>query len=98
MEKEDLIPVYEFCTYYNIDSSFIGTLQNSGLVEISIVENKSFIPPGEISKLEKIIRLYYDLDVNLEGIETINHLLDKVNEMQIRINKLENRLRFYEDF
>ena len=48
------------------------------------------------SELEKFIRLYRDLEINPEGIDTIIHLLNRLEEMQEKINNLQNRLSIYE--
>jgi hypothetical protein len=50
----------------------------------------------ELSKAEKIVRLYKDLDINLEGIEVINQLLYRIEILQGEIISLKNRLRLYE--
>lgn len=92
MENDELIPAKDFCIYHNIEYSFISSLENSGLISITSIEQSSFIPVDEIQKLEKFIRLHYDLDINLEGIETINHLLEKIEEMQKEILNLRNRI------
>jgi len=42
--------------------------------------------------LKTFVRLHYDLDINLEGLETINHLLEKIEEMQMEILKLRNKV------
>jgi len=55
-----------------------------------------FIDSGQLQQLEKYIRLYYELDINLEGIETITHLLRRIDLMQDEIIMLKNRLRLYE--
>jgi hypothetical protein len=44
-----------------------------------------------MQKLEKFVRLHYDLDINLEGIETINYLLEKIEKMQREILELRNK-------
>jgi hypothetical protein len=44
-----------------------------------------------MQKLEKFVRLHYDLDINLEGIETINYLLEKIEKMQKEILELRNK-------
>jgi hypothetical protein len=90
MEQDDLIPAEDFCTFHNIEYSFISLLEESGLISITSVENSSYIPGDEIQKLEKFVRLHYDLDINLEGIETINYLLEKIEEMQKEILHLRN--------
>lgn len=93
---EDLIPVNEFCVNQNIEISFIQSLQETGLIEIITVEEAGYIRTNQLQELEKIIHLYYELDINLEGIETINHLLQRINYMQNEINTLKNRLSLYE--
>lgn len=96
MKKENLIAVDDFCISHNIEISFISSLQQTGLIEISTIEETPFIEAEQLQEIEKFVRLYYDLDINLEGIETINHLLRRINSMQDEIVTLRNRLRLYE--
>ena len=96
MQTENLISINEFCTNHNVEISFIRSLQETGLIEITTIEKTIFIDTDQLQKLEKIVRLYYELDINLEGIETINYLLHRINDMQDEIMSLTNRLRFYE--
>jgi hypothetical protein len=96
MQADDLITANEFCTYYNIEISFIKSLQESGLVEITTIEETGFIHTSQLPQLEKWMRLYYEMNINLEGIETISHLLQQINNMQDQIQELKNRLRLYE--
>jgi hypothetical protein len=72
-------------------------LQQSGLIEITTIEDSAFIEADQLQQLEKFVRLYYELDINLEGIETINYLLHRINSMQDEITALRNRLRIYEN-
>ena len=92
MEQEELIPVKDFCIHHNIEYSFISSLENSGLISITSLKRSSFIHVDEMHKLEKFVRLHYDLDINLEGIETINYLLERIEEMQKEIVNLRNKL------
>lgn len=96
MGTEYLIAVDEFCASHDIEISFISSLQQSGLIEITKIKNSGFIEADKLMQLEKYIRLYYELDINLEGIETIDHLLQHINSMQDEIINLRNRLRLYE--
>ena len=93
---ENLIPANEFCANHNIEISFIRSLQENGLIEITTIEETGYIHASQLQELERIVRLYYELDINLEGIETINHLLQRINNMQDEITALRNRLRLYE--
>lgn len=91
MENEELIPAEDFCMYHNIEYSFISSLEDSGLIRITSVEQHSYIPEDELEKLEKFVRMHYELDINIEGIETINYLLEKIDEMKKEIIHLRNK-------
>ena len=97
MEMENLISTTEFCINHQIEISFISSLQEFGLIEITTIEEKTFIDTKQLHKLEKIVRLYYDMEINIEGIEAITHLLQRNESMQNEITKLKNRLGLYED-
>lgn len=97
MNRENLIPANEFCKQHHIEFSFIHLLHENGLIEISTVEETECIPVSRLPELEKMVRLHYELDINLEGIEAIRHLLRRVKSMQHEITVLKNRLRLYED-
>jgi hypothetical protein len=96
MQTEYLIAIDEFCAHHDIEISFISTLQQTGLIEITTIEETNYIDSSQFQQLEKFIRLYYELDINLEGIETITHLLKRINSLQDEIIALRNRLRLYE--
>jgi len=96
MQTDDLILAEEFCTHYNIELSFISSLQQFGLIEVTSREETRYIPQSQLQKLEQLVHLHYELDINLEGIDAITHLLDRVRNMQSQITLLKNRLSFYE--
>ncbi len=96
MQRENLIAVNEFCISHNIEIAFISSLQQTGLIEINTIEETAFIDADQLQQVEKFIRFHYDLDINLEGIETITHMLRRITAMQEEITALRNRLRFYE--
>ena len=97
MQTEYLVAVKEFCSSHEIEISFITSLQQTGLIEITKIEETEFLDQNQLQQVEKIIRFYYDLDINLEGIETITHLLRRLTSMQDEMISLKNRLRLYED-
>jgi hypothetical protein len=96
MQTEYLIAVDEFCANNNIEISFISSLEQNGLIKIITIQEAGFIDAAQLQQLEKYIHFYYELDINLEGIETITHLLRRIDLMQDEIIQLRNRLRLYE--
>lgn len=97
MHMRNLISENEFCAKNNIEISFIRSIQEIGLIEITTIEQTGYIHENQLQELERIICLYYELDINLEGIETIFHLLQRINRMQDEMTILKNRLQFYEE-
>ena len=93
---DDFIALNEFCVHHNIEISFINLLQQNGLIETSIIESKYFVEREQLPQLEKFVHFYYDLDINLEGIETITYLLQRIESLQNEIIKLKNMLSFYD--
>lgn len=96
MQEKYLIAVEEFCSIHGIEISLISSLEQSGMIQITTIKEAGFIDAGQLCQLEKIIRFYNELDINIEGIETINHLLDKITRLQDEIRILKNRLLLYE--
>ena len=96
MQTENLIALSEFCISHNIEVSFISSLRQTGLVEITTIKGIGFIDADQLQQLEKFIRFHYELDINLEGIETITHLLQRIKSLQDEIIALKNRLCLYE--
>jgi hypothetical protein len=97
METEYLISLNDFCAIHDIEVSFISSLNETGLIEITTIEKTDFLDVEQLQQLEKYIRFYYELGINPEGIESIQHLLERVNDLHNEITTLRNRLRLYED-
>lgn len=97
MKTENLIPVIEFCASHNIEFSFIYSLQESDLIELITIEESIFLNPVELPRLEQILRLHRELDINLEGIDAIINLLERVEQIQHEVNELKNKLRLYDN-
>jgi chaperone modulatory protein CbpM len=98
MENEELIAVELFCTHHQVEFSFINELADSGLLQVTIVQDKNFLPVSELQKLEQLVRMHYELNINLEGLEAISHLLDRLKSLQSEVSMLRNRLRRYESY
>ncbi len=88
--ETNLIAVEQFCAYYNIDFSFIESLNEFGLIEIVPVNDERFLPHEQLKEVEKMIRLHYDLDINMAGIDAIANLLKRINNLQQEIRLLKN--------
>ena len=93
MNKQNFISADDFCRHYHTEISFINSLSNMGLIEITHIEQSAYIEEAQLQSLEQFTRLHYDLNINEEGIEAIHHLLTRVHNMQQEIITLKNKLR-----
>lgn len=97
MATVKMITADELCAHHNLEQKFINALQTEGLIQVSTVNKQTCIPLKELPRLEKMIHLYQDLDINVEGIASINHLLQQLDNLQTELWLLKNRLRLYEN-
>ncbi|MGZ3757007.1 MAG: chaperone modulator CbpM [Mucilaginibacter sp.] len=96
MTTEQLIAANDFCVYHEVEYTFIDSLQQAGLVSVTVIDQTTYIPETELQKLERMIRLHNELEINVPGIEAVTHLLQRVEELQGTLQQLKNRLRLYE--
>ena len=96
MSSKNLIQIKQFCVYHEIENTFITELNNYGLVEIIIQEEEEYLQPEQLPAIEKMIRMHYDLKINLEGIDAIYHLLNKIENLQQNLTATQNKLRLFE--
>lgn len=97
MVEKQYIAARTICTEYNIEYSFVSSLDEIGLIQLEIIEQHPYVHRDQIGDLEKMIRLYTELDVNLEGIDVVFNLLRKEQTLREELVALKNRLRLYED-
>lgn len=88
-----IISIEECCTHYKIETSFILSLHERGLLQF--VDDGRYIAHDDLGLLEKYINFHYNMDINLEGIEAIAHLLEKMEDMRRQMMQLRNRLGQY---
>ncbi|MDF2449642.1 MAG: hypothetical protein K0R26_2146 [Bacteroidota bacterium] len=96
METHNLILVTEFCTHHDIERSFIDQLSNLGLIEIVNVENSNYLNHDQLKDLERLVRLHYELDINIEGIDVITRLLERIASLETQLKETQNKLRFFD--
>ncbi len=96
MNLEELIATEELCERYSVEHTFIRSLSTSGLLEVITVEKREYVHCDRMAEFEKLMRLHFDLDINLEGLEAIKHLLDRLSDLKEENLALRNRLGLYE--
>lgn len=97
MSKENFIPLHKLCELYQVEMSFFSNLSEVGLIQITTIEQSLYVDQDKINDIEKMIRIYHDLDLNIEGIDIVFNLLQKITDLENELITIKNRLRFYEN-
>ncbi len=92
---QELISIEKLIGCYPVDDSFFSSLQEYDLINIIEQNDEYFVAVTELPKIERIINLYTDLNVNFEGIDVILNLVEQIEEMQNEIIYLKNKLKFW---
>ena len=97
MNTENLILLKTVCTHYKVELSFFTHLNEIGLIEIQIIEQSPYVREDQMYDIERMIRLHHELDVNIEGIDVVFNLLEKIDDLKKDLIATKNRLRLYEN-
>lgn len=97
MAQNNLILIEEICIHYDVNVSFLNEIIEIGLVKIEVSESKRYIHVDEIGNLEKIIRIHSELNVNVEGIDVVFNLLNKIESLQNELAQTKNRLNLFDN-
>ena len=79
------ISVIQFSQFHKIEPQFVIDLYQNGLVILHERNQEFFIDEDDLQLVEKFIQFHYDLGVNIEGLEVIDHLLKQINHLYKQI-------------
>ena len=95
MMSEKKITFTECLQIYQVEETFLDELQSSGLIEIIIEEENRYIEYNYLEEIEQFVRWHYELEINMQGIEALHHMLQQVRNLQTDIEHLRGELKFY---
>lgn len=96
METTNLILVEKCCSNLEVEFSFINSLNDYGLIEIIVLEDKKYISNEQLKDVERAIHFYHDLNINMEGIDVIYNLLNQINDLQEELRVTKNKLNLFD--
>lgn len=91
----DLIIINEYCRKTNLEPAFFDLLEENDLITIYIEEGERYFSESQLYDLEKYVRLYYDLSINMEGIDVICNLQNRIFALEKEITFLREKLNIY---
>lgn len=94
--QKKYILVTHYCEQTKVEKDFLQNLHEYGLVLIVKQNAESYIDEKDISKIERLFRLYKDLSINYEGLDVINRMLKRMQQMEKHMQLLQKKLALYE--
>ncbi|MBP2616406.1 chaperone modulator CbpM [Chryseobacterium jejuense] len=91
ISREELVRIY------NIEITFFDELVDYGLLTIHVEDDIHYLMYEDLPDLEKFANWYYDLEVNLPGLEVIHNMLKKLEALKRRNRELMNKLSAISD-
>lgn len=87
----------EFCRSYDIEKDFVLRCIEGRIISARFSSGTWWLEESELTPLERLVRLHQDLGINAEGVETIHHLLLRIESLQQEVRRLRNKLSLYEE-
>ncbi len=97
MNQKKLILVRELCRHYEMEISFFEQVEEYGLVNVEMVADEKYIHRKQLNKMEKILRLHRELEVNLEGIDVIFNLMRRIQVLEKELKEKQTQLGLFEN-
>ena len=72
-------------------------LCESGLIDVEQEGGERYLPFSELPDVERYSRMYYDLSINIEGIDAIHHMLERMDDMRREITSLRKQLLLFRE-
>lgn len=92
MATTEMILIQQICTCHDIAFSFIHELDELGLIEIYSIDNDKYIHENQLKDVEKMIRMHHELNINIEGIDVIFNLQQRINQLEQELTQTKNKL------
>lgn len=89
--ENQLYKLMDICQSYNIETTFIHSLHYHGLIEILYIESQAYIKEEQLPKVEKFFTWHTDLELNIQAIDVVEQLLEKITHLQEKVNTLSNQ-------
>ncbi len=89
----ELIIITEYCSHNQIEPDFLFGLQEVGLIELLEQEEQFYISTSQLRDVERYTRWHYELSINVEGIDVVQNLMNRIEEMEGEIASLKEKVK-----
>lgn len=98
MKTDKFLLLTELCQHYQIQTEFFDEVEYHALLEIHQFSGQKFLHRKQLRRLEKIIRLHQDLEINFQGIDVVFSMMNRIDKLEKELNETKKRLNLYKEY
>ncbi|NGM62865.1 MerR family transcriptional regulator [Sphingobacterium sp. SGG-5] len=87
--ERTLFKIVDICRVHRLEETFIYELYRNGLIEIILENEQDCIDEEQLPLIEKFSNWHYDLELNMQGIEVVSRLLERIEQLQQEVRALK---------
>lgn len=92
MDQKKYLSIQQICTSYQVNQSLLVALEEYELIEIEYTNEEGYLGVDELAKLERLLRLNHDLDINVAGLCVVHELLEERKMLREELNRLQRQM------
>jgi chaperone modulatory protein CbpM len=92
MDEKKYLSIQQICTSYQVNQSLLVALEEYELIEIQYTNEEAYLGIDELAKLERLLRLNQDLDINVAGLVVVHELLEERKTLREELNRLQRQM------
>ena len=89
--ERTLFKIVDICRVHRLEETFIYELYHNDLIEIIPQDEQDCIDEEQLPLIEKFSNWHYDLELNMQGIEVVSRLLERIEQLQQEVRALKGR-------
>jgi MerR family transcriptional regulator/heat shock protein HspR len=89
----DIVDIAEICRRLGIQPVELEAMEEEGLITLAAVRDEKALPSDQLDRLEMILRLQRDLNINLAGIDVILEMRGKMIQMRKEVDDILDFIR-----
>lgn len=88
MDNTLSIPIDRLCKHYDISRDFMEGLYEYGIIVLHPVQEVYCLSEDQLHILEKYIHFHTELDINLEGLQVVHQLLNRIEYLERQLEMI----------
>jgi len=89
----EFVALTELCNCYEIEPEVLEAFAEAGLIAPERRQDALYLAVDELPELESLLRLFLQLGLDLEGLDTVRRLRRQILTLQAHVSQLQYRLQ-----